>query len=400
MRLGLLIAGFLVLITVEILRVYFIMPFPGSQNDETIDIAYFLGSNIIYFRLLGLVLIAYPFAYFFNRGSQVIKVTMAVVFGFYILVFYMFNYRFLADQMFLQQKSIMFLDATQTKVLAKQLVLCVTSGTESKAYPIEVIGYHHQVRDDVGGTSIMVTYCTVCRTGRVFLPEVNGKPEAFRLVGMDHFNAMFEDATTKSWWRQVNGEAVAGPLKGKMLNEFPSIQITLAEWISLHPDTKILQPDSVFSEAYEGLKDYDEGKKEGRLERRDSLPWEAKSWIVGIQVRMEARAYDWIDLQKSQTINDFLGGVPLLVVANLDSISFHTFNRLVDGDTLFLSLNESSHALMDTKTNSTWDWSGKCVAGALQGRMLKPLQSYQEYWHSWQTFHPQTTRYTFSNSKF
>ena len=400
MRLGLLIAGFLVLIAVEILRVYFIMPFPGSQNDETIDIAYFLGSNIIYFRLLGLVLIAYPFAYFFNRGSQVIKVTMAVVFGFYILVFYMFNYRFLADQMFLQQKSKIFLDATQTKVLAKQLVLGVTNGNESKAYPIEVIGYHHQVRDEVGGTSIMVTYCTVCRTGRVFLPEVNGKPESFRLVGMDHFNAMFEDATTKSWWRQVNGEAVVGPLKGKMLSEFPSIQMTLAEWISLHPDTKILQPDSTFSEAYVGLKEYDEGKKRGRLERRDSLPWEAKSWVVGIQIGMEARAYDWIDLQKSRAIDDILGGVPLLVVANPDSISFHTFNRIVDGDTLLFSLNESSHVLMDTKTNSTWNWSGQCVAGALQGQMLKPLQSYQEYWHSWQTFHSQTSKYTFSNSKF
>ncbi len=399
MRIGLLIAGFLVLITVEILRVYFIMPFPGSQNDETIDIAYFLGSNILYFRILGLVMIAYPFAYFFNRGSQVVKVTMAVVFGFYVLVFYMFNYRFLADQMFLQQKSKIFLDVTQTKVLAKQLVLGVTNGNESKAYPIEVIGYHHQVRDEVGGTSMMITYCTVCRSGRVFLPEVNGKPESFRLVGMDHFNAMFEDATTKSWWRQVNGEAVAGPLKGKLLNEFPSVQMTLAEWISLHPDTKILQPDSTFSEAYEGLKEYDEGKKKGRLERRDSLPWMTKSWIVGIQVGMEARAYDWIELQKSRTINDRLGGVPLLVVANPDSISFHTFNRMVDGEILLFSLNESSQTLMDSKTNSTWNWSGQCVAGSLQGQMLKPLQSYQEYWHSWQTFHPQTTKYTISNSK-
>ncbi len=399
MRLGLLIAGFLVLITVEILRVYFIMPFPGSQNDETIDIAYFLGSNILYFRLLGLLMIAYPFAYFFNRGTQVIKVTLAVVFGFYCLVFYMFNYRFLADQMFLQQKSKIFLDATQTKILPKQLVLGVTNGNESKAYPIEVIGYHHQVRDEVGGTSMMITYCTVCRSGRVFLPVVNGKPESFRLVGMDHFNAMFEDATTKSWWRQVNGEAVVGPLKGKMLDEFYSVQVTLSEWISLHPDTKVLQPDSTFSEAYEGLKEYDEGKKKGRLERRDSLPWMTKSWIVGIQVGMEARAYDWIELQKSRTINDMLGGVPLLVVANPDSISFHTFNRTVDGETLLFSLDESSQTIMDSKTNSTWNWSGQCVAGSLQGKMLKPLQSYQEYWHSWQTFHPQTSRYTISNSK-
>lgn len=400
MRLGLLIVGFFVLITVEILRVYFIMPFPGSQYDETIDVAYFLGNNIIYFRLLGLGLIAYPFAYFFNRGSQMIKVTLAVVFGFYVVVYYMFNHRYLADQMFLQPKKIVFLDGSQKKVLANQLVIGVSNGAQSKAYPIEVIGYHHQIRDVVGGVPVMVTYCTVCRTGRVFSPVVDGKPESFRLVGMDHFNAMFEDSATKSWWRQVNGEAIVGPLKGKMLTEIPSEQMTLAEWINLHPETKILQPDTTFSEAYEGLKDYDEGKKKGSLERKDSLSWERKSWVIGIQIGMEARAYDWHELQRLRTINDKMAGVPVLIVANPDSISFHTFDRTVDGDTLLFSSGGSPPYLIDTKTNSTWGWNGKCTEGVLQGKVMKPIQSYQEYWHSWQTFHPQTTKYTVSDSKF
>lgn len=392
--------GFFILITVEILRVYFIMPFPGSQKDETINVAYFLHNNIIYFRLTGLVLMAYPFAYFFNRGSQVIKVTLAVVFGFYVVVFYMFNYRYLADQMFLQPKNRIFLDASQSKVLGKQLIVGVAIGNESKAYPIEVIGYHHQVRDEVGGVPIMVTYCTVCRTGRVFSPTVEGKPESFRLVGMDHFNAMFEDASTKSWWRQVNGEAIVGPLKGKLLNEIPSEQMALSEWISLHPSTKVLQPDTTFSEAYDGLKGYGAGKKKGTLERKDSLSWERKSWIVGIQVGMEARAYDWIELQKLRVINDVVAGVPLMIVANPDSMSFRSFNRIVDNDTLLFSLNENATNLIDIKTNSLWNWNGQCVEGTLQGKSLKSGQSYQEYWHSWQTFHPQTTKYILPSSKF
>ena len=70
----------------------------------------------------------------------------------------------------------------------------------------------------------MITYCTVCRTGRVYSPIVNGKLEKFRLVGMDHFNAMFEDETTKSWWQQATGIAIAGPLKGSRLEEIPSHQ--------------------------------------------------------------------------------------------------------------------------------------------------------------------------------
>ena len=52
---------------------------------------------------------------------------------------------------------------------------------------------------------------------------------------MDHFNAMLEDNTTKSWWRQVTGEAVAGKLKGQQLPEVYSTQTTLKHWLELHP---------------------------------------------------------------------------------------------------------------------------------------------------------------------
>jgi len=79
------------------------------------------------------------------------------------------------------------------------------------------IGYHHQVRDTIAGAPVLVSYYTVCRTGRVFCPAVKGDPEVFRLVGMDHFNAMFEDATTHSWWRQANGQAIIGPRKGMVM---------------------------------------------------------------------------------------------------------------------------------------------------------------------------------------
>ncbi len=44
---------------------------------------------------------------------------------------------------------------------------------------------------------------------------------------MDHFNAMFEDKTTKSWWRQATGEAISGTKKGVRLPEIPSQQMSL-----------------------------------------------------------------------------------------------------------------------------------------------------------------------------
>src|SRR6185436_13270810 len=105
---------------------------------------------------------------------------------------------------------------------------------------------------------VMITYCTVCRTGRAFTPVVDGKPENFRLMGMDHFNAMFQDASTGSWWRQVNGEAVAGPKTGSKLNEYTTTQMKLGFWLEQYPNSWILQTDSTFDSQYKTMKNYDE----------------------------------------------------------------------------------------------------------------------------------------------
>lgn len=384
------VLGLILLIGVEIGRVFFIMPFPGSQESNTIEIAYFLHSYINYFRIIGILLIVYPSYHFLRYSKAGIKILVTIPLIFWLFVTFAFNFKMRADKMFYQPETKRVVSVSENKIPIKQLILGVVLNGESKAYPIEVIGYHHQVRDTVGGEAIMVTYCTVCRTGRVFRPIVNGQPEVFRLVGMDHYNAMFEDSKTGSWWRQVNGEAIMGPLKGMQLDEVPSEQMTLAAWISLNPDTKILQEDSAFKENYEVLAKYDEGKKKGRLEGKDSVSWGDKSWVIGIQIGMEPRAYDWIELLQERVVNDKLGSTSLVVALESDSATFHVWQR---PDSLRFSLDKKLDQLTDDKTSSKWDMNGKCVEGKLAGSTLQLVQSYQEYWHSWRTFRPQTTQY-------
>jgi Protein of unknown function (DUF3179) len=355
--------GFFFLLGTEIARVYFIMPFPGSQQSETIDLAYFIQSNLGLIRLIGLALLASPLYHYFRKGSRLQKFGISLALLFYLAVFYLFNFKFLADKMFYQPRSKVFATVAQNKVPTEQLVIGVTIRGEAKAFPIEIIGYHHQVRDSIGGEPVMVTYCTVCRTGRAFSPMVDNHVENFRLVGMDHFNAMFEDRSTRSWWRQVNGVAIAGKLKGQSLAEIPSQQMSLKAWIGEHPNTSILQPDSAFLNEYEGLKDYDEGKTKGSLERTDSMSWHNKSWVVGVQLGLYARAYDWFDLRRLRIINDSFAHTPLVVALENDTVSFHVWSRLVDRDTLDFIYSDSLKFMVDTKTHSTWDWAGYCQDG-------------------------------------
>jgi hypothetical protein len=384
------ITGLFILLAAEILRVYFIMPFPGSQHANTIGIAYFLDRYIYLFRAAGILILLPALIYYFRKGKMLPRIILAIFLLFYAFVFYLFNFRFLADRMFYQPKNKSFAGLPADTTHKDKLVIGVTLNGEAKAYPIEIIGYHHQIKDTLGNQPIMVTYCTVCRTGRVYSPFVNGNFELFRLVGMDHFNAMFEDATTKSWWQQATGKAIAGPLKGSSLKEIPSAQMRLSDWLVLYPESLVLQPDSHFLAKYDSLKGYDEGTITGSLERRDTASWNFKSWVIGLDLQGQSRAYDWNMLVKNRVISDTLANTPVLLTIEPNLQSFYVF---VPGDTLHFTYDGSNGLLKEMATNTSWQPNGQCIDGSLKGKRLARVQAYQEFWHSWQTFHPGTSRY-------
>jgi hypothetical protein len=383
--------GFLLLFAIEVLRVYFIMPFPGSQRSDTIGIAYFLNNNIIWLRILALALVLPPLIYFLRKGRSWLKVLLAALVLFYGAVFYLFNFRFLADKMFYQPKEKLFAGFGADTTNRDKLVIGIALSGEAKAYPIEIIGYHHQVKDTVGGQPLLVTYCTVCRTGRVYSPVLQGRYTSFRLVGMDHFNAMFEDSGTKSWWQQATGIAIAGPLKGARLKEIPSEQMRLGDWLALHPASLTLQPDPHFKARYDSLRGYDEGVIAGSLEKRDSGSWKSKSWVIGVSLRGESKAYDWNRLVRERIILDTIGQTHLLLTLEPGN---KTFYMLAVPDSLGWQLDAGTHLLKDDNTHSSWRLDGECIAGPLKGQKLVRLQAYQEFWHSWMTFHPGTRKNT------
>lgn len=305
----------------------------------------------------------------------VLAVAMAVT--------YLFNFRMTADHMFLQPEIITFHTRAENTLSDSTVVIAVTQNNEAKAYPLRYIVYHHQVRDNIGGKAIMVTYCSVCRTGRIFEPQVNNKPEVFRLVGMDHFNAMFEDATTRSWWRQATGEAVTGPLKGHVLPEMESQQLTLGKFFFLYPFGKVMQAEVASVPKYDTLGKFEQGKGKGKLTRTDSLSWNDKSWVVGIQVGEKTKAYDWNDLKRHRLIHDSINSVPIVLVLSSDGQSFNAFRRK-SHDEQFIIRNDS----LITHTNQ-YDFSGRNP----DGTALERMRTYQEFWHSWRTFHPDTQVY-------
>jgi len=374
-------SGIFLLILFEAANVYFIMPIPGSQQMDSLPLAYFLFSWRWIFRGLFLVMIILGLKDAWKK-SKFLALPVLLLAGYLV---WNVNYKMAADHMFLQTTQVIMKDAKSNIIDETRLVVGIEYNGEARAYPIQFLGYHHKVFDTIGGVPIMVTYCTVCRSGRVFQPTVNGKTETFRLVGMDHFNAMFEDKTTRSWWRQENGEAVAGPLKGNTLPEWPCTQTSLKTWLQWHPSSLIMQPDTNFREEYEDESDFEVGRLEGRLTVYDTASWHDKSWIAGVTIGETSKAYDWNQLTRMKLIHDVIENQPILILVSDNNRNLTGLRRI--------SHDQQFEMKGDTITDGTnsYKFNGQSLNEGVKD--LDRITVYQEYWHSWRTFHPSKFRY-------
>lgn len=354
------------LIAVEAYRTYLILPFPGSQESEMVHVSHVLYHYrwIIRAVLLVGIIIGARKTFDKRKWIPVIELLFAGI------VFYLANFQMTAENFFHEPEKVEFTSPNEAKVPLDALVISVTYGNESHAFPIRYLSYHHQVHDVIGGKNVQVTYCDVCRSGIVFDPAINGVNESFRLVGMDQFNAMFEDRTTKSWWMQANGECVAGELKGQKLIVIPSEQLTLAEWSKRYPNGKVMLPDPASIDKY-GEGSFEKGKDNDELTRTDTASWQDKSWVIGIELNGEYRAYDWNQLKRERLIHDQLGDETIMITVDDENVNFKAY-IVIDDD------QSDSDTLVVGYVPST----------------LKPIPARQMFWHTWKTFYPETTRYS------
>lgn len=282
-----------------------------------------------------------------------------------------------------------FVTAQENSVDPEIQVIGVDHGGVQKAYPVNMIFFHHQIPDNIAGQPIWVTYCGLCRSGRVYDLMFDGNPLTFSLVGAITFNAVFRDDQTGSWWRQETGEAAKGPLAGRVLDDFPFVQMSLKNWLAKHPESQVLQYDQAFSKRYNFINKL--------LNYEASLPgWHMQKtppMVTGVSIEGAARAYDWKQLQKRKLVHDRLAEIPLLLIAEPDGDSALVYDRRIQGKDLEFDMTDDG--LRDTETGSSWTYWGKCMEGPLKGEQLTQVQSYQQFLRAWISFHEGSTFYNF-----
>jgi hypothetical protein len=229
----------------------------------------------------------------------------------------------------------------------------------------------------------------------VWRAEIDGRRLRFHLTGINNQNFLMADEETGSWWQQVTGEAVFGPLKGRRLDLVAYDELGYAAWKREHPAGRVLRPDDgapwkQFSRDWEA----ETARLPVVTPARSGDPLKPRDVVVGLQLGGAARAYPLAALQRQSPVQDAVGGAPVLVVVGEDGRSVRAFQRAVDGRELtFFARPGVPLRLVDAETGSEWSFAGEAVAGPLKGKRLAWVLALKDYWFDWRTYNPGTSVY-------
>jgi len=197
------------------------------------------------------------------------------------------------------------------------------------------------------------------------------------------------DEQTGTWWQQVSGKAILGPLKSAQLKLVAYDEVSFGLWKKEAPESRVLRPK-------QGI-EYGPPNWEEEINKLPvvlhTTDWPPRTLVVGIDLGGVSKAYPFLTLQKHSLLIDQTGSVPILILLADDRKSVHVFDRRVDHRTLEFFASSSSSKLLDSETGSEWNFEGIAVSGPLQGHELQKIHYLKDFWFDWKNYHPQTLKY-------
>lgn len=277
-----------------------------------------------------------------------------------------------------------------------ETVYGVALGGESRAYPERVLSWHEMANDVVGGDPIAISYCTLCGSAILYSTETaaGGK----HLLGTSGLlyrsNKLMFDSGTLSLWSNLTGEPVAGRLAASptRLEMLPMTRTTWKAWRAEHPETTVLDVPGL-EEKYSAYDfDYRPGAADRARQgvsfpvwkRSEALPRDAE--VYALRLEGTAKAWALEPLLEEGVLDDEVGGVPLVLVADEASGAVRAYRR-------------GSHELSRGAAGELVDGEGR-IWRVEEASLVPPTESGLEplervpghvaFWFGWFGFYPET----------
>ena len=299
------------------------------------------------------------------------------------------------------------IDAAARFLAPREPVIAVALGGQARAYPLQILVWHEIVNDSLAGVPIAVTYCPLCNSAIVFDRRAAGRTLTFGTTGnLRNSDLVMWDRQTQSWWQQLEGRAIVGSLTGTQLTALDSQTLSFAEFRARYPHGDVLSRDTGFDRPYgqnpyagydtvPSSRPFDYG---GRLDPR----LEPVERVEAITVAGDTAVAPFAALRRHPVTAATVGGVPAVVLFDPRVLS------LLDATTIAGSRSVGSAAafdrrlgsrtldfrpagvgvMSDVQTGSSWDITGRAIAGPLAGDQLHRLQDLNAFWFAVAAFLP------------
>jgi hypothetical protein len=229
----------------------------------------------------------------------------------------------------------------------------------------------------------------------VWSRDIAGLRLTFHLAGINNQNFLMRDEETGTYWQQISGSAIYGPMKGRQLDLIPSDELTFGLWKSEEPQGTVLS-DVPRDSANYYPKDWEVQIKsvptvlsfpEHGLQDRDLM--------LGIHHAGASRAFLYEQVLREKLVKDQVGGDPVLLVVGPDDESVRAFRDHIPGaggsPDFYRLTNKPGVLLMDDATGSEWNFQGCAVSGQAQGTCLERIPAIKDFWFDWRNYNPKTT---------
>ena len=267
-------------------------------------------------------------------------------------------------------------------------VLCWTRGKyEGGAIPFRFYLHAYPVISDTYGVFV---HDVNAGFARGFEPSLDFVFHGWRngIMVLEH-----KDGTLFS---ALSGVAFAGKRKGEQLKPVPTITSDWGWWSKRYPETVAYHMFNRYVPKEAPLKQSAVGvKSKGKTDPRMA----ADERVLGLRVGKETKAYHVADLRKAVVLTDKLDDQACVLLYHADTKTAAAYSPIAAPPRpgpkarVLTILSTKEGGFTDKETDSTWDITGRAVAGPLQGWTLGWLDGVEVKWYAWAAEFPRTRVY-------
>ena len=193
--------------------------------------------------------------------------------------------------------------------------------------------------------------------------DVDGRRLTFHLAGINNQNFLMRDEETGSYWQQISGTAISGPMQGRQLTLVFSDELTFRTWKAEEPQGMVLKEAPRYASEYEA-KDWDvRMRREPTVIQFPEQGMQSRDLILGIQTLGASRAFLYDRVIQEKLVKSYVGARPVLIVVGPDEQSVRAFGDRIPGvggvpDFYRLTGNKPGVLMMDARNRQRMELSG------------------------------------------